>query len=243
MKSPYVAINTGDHKLEFEIERNGSIKVILDKKKIFMIPGWDAASMTPADLRRSIVHKFQVEVPRQREVETILRDLIKRSERQRHGRISEEVMSGAWVLVRDKKEIKRFLKKPSNRAILSSKDELMSVEYAMKHGVKLKKESVSESQMNPKVAKLVAKYKKLKTDDYQNRKGDYPQGGMPDSINVVGWQNEFSINLEFKNTSENIAIHWTTRLLGADAKKFKITAAQTGDYHNDWVTVTAEIIV
>lgn len=53
---------------------------------------------------------------------------------------TEAIMSGPWILVRGRKEIKRFLKKPSNREILSAKpdDEYMAVEYARRKGIKLK---------------------------------------------------------------------------------------------------------
>lgn len=89
------------------------------------------------------------------------------------------------------------------------------------------------------VEKLVKKYKKLQTNDYQNRGGNYPSSGIPDTIHVNGYKNEFFIEAAFKNTSEREAIKWMTRELGSAAKQFKISAHQDGDYKDDWVIGTA----
>lgn len=71
--------------------------------------------------------------------------------------------------------------------------------------------------------------------DYQNRKGNYPRGDIPDSSELLFDENsgEISLEFEFKNNSE-IATKWA-------AKNFPgktIDADDIGDYYGDWATVT-----
>lgn len=86
------------------------------------------------------------------------------------------------------------------------------------------------------VETLEDKLKALVTDDYQNRRGNYPKDGVADTIQY--WDNNLSF--EFKNTDERSAERWVKNFLsGKNLSPKKIKAEQTGDYQDDWVTVTA----
>jgi len=102
---------------------------------------------------------------------------------------------------------------------------------------------IQEAQLDPKVTALMSKYKKYKSDDYQKRGDRAPRSGIPDTIEVGGWQNEFFMTFTFKNTSQKTAEAWVKKLLGSEAKKFKIGSRQEGDYKDDWVAVEAGINV
>jgi hypothetical protein len=79
----------------------------------------------------------------------------------------------------------------------------------------------------------------LETNDYQNRKGDYPRDGVADSIQAYN----NGLAFEFKNTDEEQAKRWVKNFLrnkGLDDKLKGISSEQTGDYRDDWVTVDAK---
>jgi hypothetical protein len=104
------------------------------------------------------------------------------------------------------------------------------------------KESVNTFEMGIDEAKaekpenLEDKLKALETDDYQNRKGGYPRDGVADTIEY--W--DHSLSFEFKNTDERRAERWAKNFLsGKNLNPKKIEAEQSGDYHDDWVTVIA----
>lgn len=83
---------------------------------------------------------------------------------------------------------------------------------------------------------LEDKLKALETEDYQNRKGNYPKDGIADSISYYSMNLQF----EFKNTDNRTAERWVKNFLsGKNLSPNKINAEQTGDYQDDWVTVTA----
>ena len=55
--------------------------------------------------------------------------------------------------------------------------------------------------------------KKLETTDYQNRKkGAYPSSNVPDSIKFYDEEYGASLEIDFKNTSEQEAISWSETL-------------------------------
>lgn len=84
--------------------------------------------------------------------------------------------------------------------------------------------------------KLEAWLKSVETDDYQNRKGNYPRAGVPDSIQL--WDGHLSA--EFKNTDERTAKAWMERFCTNNGfKPKKVETEQTGDYRDDWVNATA----
>lgn len=86
------------------------------------------------------------------------------------------------------------------------------------------------------VETLEDKLKALATDDYQNRRGNYPKDGVADTIQY--W--DHNLSFEFKNTDERSAERWVKNFLsGKNLSPKKIKAEQTGDYQDDWVTVTA----
>ena len=85
----------------------------------------------------------------------------------------------------------------------------------------------------------------LETGDYQNRRGQYPTGGVPDTIDVYEHDNKVFVEFSFKNTSEISAERWVCNYLknkvGVDP--FKINAYQDGDYQNDWVVAQALYLI
>ncbi len=91
--------------------------------------------------------------------------------------------------------------------------------------------------------------KKLETADYQNRKGEYPSSNVPDSIKFYDETDGASLEIDFKNTSEQEAIDWFNSSKEVNiVNKFKanydikITAHQDGDYPDDWVKLTVKLI-
>ena len=91
--------------------------------------------------------------------------------------------------------------------------------------------------------------KKLETSDYQNRKGAYPSSNVPDSIKFSEEENGASLEIDFKNTSEQQAIDWFNSSKEVNiVNKFKanydikITAHQDGDYPDDWVKLIVKLI-
>ena len=83
---------------------------------------------------------------------------------------------------------------------------------------------------------LEDKLKALETEDFQNRKGNYPKDGIADSISYYN----MSLQFEFKNTDNRTAERWVKNFLsGKNLSPKKIKAEQTGDYQDDWVTVIA----
>ena len=91
--------------------------------------------------------------------------------------------------------------------------------------------------------------KKLETSDYQNRKGKYPSSNVPDSIKFSDETDGASLEIDFKNTSEQEAIDWFNSSKEANiVNKFKanynveITAHQDGDYPDDWVKLIVKLI-
>lgn len=83
---------------------------------------------------------------------------------------------------------------------------------------------------------LEDKLKALETDDYQNRKGNYPKDGVPDTIGY--WKG--TLAFEFKNTDERTGERWVKNFLsGKNLNPKTIKAEQSGDYQDDWITVIA----
>ena len=76
------------------------------------------------------------------------------------------------------------------------------------------------------------------TDDFQNRRGEYPRSGVPDTVNIY---NDEAV-LSFKNTSESFAKAWTQNHLNKIGQDWNhIDAFQDGDYNDDWVTVVVKL--
>jgi hypothetical protein len=96
---------------------------------------------------------------------------------------------------------------------------------------------------------LIKELKKLETADFQNRKGEYPKGGIPDSIKFVSNDDGAQLEFEFKNTNEQEAIDWFNSSKEVNiVNKFKanynieLNAHQDGDYPDDWVKLTVKLI-
>ena len=85
----------------------------------------------------------------------------------------------------------------------------------------------------------------LATNDYQNRRGQYPTGGVPDIIDVFERNGKVFIEFSFKNTSEISADRWVRNYLknkiGVDP--FNVDTYQDGDYQNDWVVTQAKYLI
>ena len=85
----------------------------------------------------------------------------------------------------------------------------------------------------------------LATNDYQNRRGQYPTGGVPDTIDVFERNSKVFIAFSFKNTSEISADRWVRNYLknkiGVDP--FNVDTYQDGDYQNDWVVSQAKYLI
>ena len=85
----------------------------------------------------------------------------------------------------------------------------------------------------------------LATEDYQNRRGQYPTGGVPDTIDVFERNNKVFIEFSFKNTSEISADRWVCNYLKnkIDVDPFKVSTYQDGDYQNDWVVTQVQYLI
>ena len=85
----------------------------------------------------------------------------------------------------------------------------------------------------------------LATNDYQNRRGQYPTGGVPDTIDVFERNSKVFIAFSFKNTSEISADRWVRNYLknkiGVDP--INIDTYQDGDYQNDWVVSQEKYLI
>ncbi|MCT7405240.1 hypothetical protein [Aliarcobacter cryaerophilus] len=96
---------------------------------------------------------------------------------------------------------------------------------------------------------LFKELKKLETSDYQNRKDKYPASNIPDTIKFQELNNGISVEFEFKNTSEQEALDWFNiskeSLIFNKYKtnyNLEIQARQDGDYPDDWVILTVNLI-
>ena len=85
----------------------------------------------------------------------------------------------------------------------------------------------------------------LATNDYQNRRGQYPTGGVPDTIDVFERNSKVFIAFSFKNTSEISADRWVRNYLknkiGVDP--INIDTYKDGDYQNDWIVSQAKYLI
>ena len=85
----------------------------------------------------------------------------------------------------------------------------------------------------------------LATEDYQNRRDQYPTSGVPDTINVFEYDNKIFVEFSFKNTSEFFADRWVCNYLKNkfDVYPFKINTYQNGIYQNDWVVTQVQYLI
>ena len=85
----------------------------------------------------------------------------------------------------------------------------------------------------------------LATEDYQNRRGQYPISDVPDTINVFEHDNKIFVEFSFKNTSEFFADRWVCNYLKNkfDVYPFKINTYQNGIYQNDWVVTQVQYLI
>lgn len=75
------------------------------------------------------------------------------------------------------------------------------------------------------------------TDDYQKRRGNYPKSNVPTSIDAYNDTLEFS----FKNTDEETDKKFVVSFCSKNGLVTKsISSCQDGDFHNDWIIVTAK---
>ena len=85
----------------------------------------------------------------------------------------------------------------------------------------------------------------LATEDYQNRRGQYPTSDVPDTINVFEYDNKIFVEFSFKNTSEFFADRWVCNYLKNkfDVYPFKVSTYQDGDYQDDWVVAQVQYLI
>ena len=85
----------------------------------------------------------------------------------------------------------------------------------------------------------------LATEDYQNRRDQYPTSDVPDTINVFEHDNKIFVEFSFKNTSEFFADRWVCNYLKNkfDVYPFKVSTYQDGDYQNDWVVTQVQYLI
>ena len=85
----------------------------------------------------------------------------------------------------------------------------------------------------------------LATNDYQNRRGQYPTADVPDTINVFEHDNKIFVEFSFKNTSEFFADKWVCNYLKNKfyVYPFKINTYQDGIYQNDWVVTQVQYLI
>ena len=85
----------------------------------------------------------------------------------------------------------------------------------------------------------------LVTEDYQNRRGQYPTSDVPDTINVFEHDNKIFVEFSFKNTSEFFADRWVCNYLKNkfDVYPFKVSTYQNGIYQNDWVVTQVQYLI
>lgn len=81
----------------------------------------------------------------------------------------------------------------------------------------------------------------MKTDDYQKRGNSYPREDIPDRIDF--WSSDMLMRVKFKNTFEDTAEKFVKGMLkkkGVSGNVKTIRTEQTGEFENDWVTVSVE---
>ena len=82
--------------------------------------------------------------------------------------------------------------------------------------------------------------KALNNSDFQNRNGNYPRSGVPDTI----YASDTDISFSFKNTSQSAAERWVRSYLsqnGFTVAPENVKSYQPGDYDDDWVDVSVNI--
>ena len=85
------------------------------------------------------------------------------------------------------------------------------------------------------------RYRQWVTEDFQNRRDNYPRSGIPDVIEVYDetrMLNRIVMILWFKNTPIENAVRWTKEFARRNSLPFtKVEGWQEGDYQDDWVMV------
>ena len=82
----------------------------------------------------------------------------------------------------------------------------------------------------------------LETEDFQNRRGNYPREGIPDTITFRDDGDRYRLTAAFKNTSVGVAKSWLSSYLsGEGLKPNEVTAnqAEYSGYLDDWVEAHA----
>jgi hypothetical protein len=82
--------------------------------------------------------------------------------------------------------------------------------------------------------------KALNNSDFQNRNGNYPRSGIPDTI----YASDTHISFSFKNTNQSAAERWVRNYLsqkGFTVAPENVKSYQSGDYDDDWVEVSVNI--
>ena len=80
----------------------------------------------------------------------------------------------------------------------------------------------------------------LATNDYQNRRGQYPTGGVPDTIDVFKRNGKIFIEFSFKNTSKISADRWVRNYL---KNKIGVDPFKVSIYQDDWVVAQVQYLI
>lgn len=89
---------------------------------------------------------------------------------------------------------------------------------------------------------VMERYRKWVTEDFQNRDGEYPRSGLPDTIEVypasVTTPKVPMMIMTFKNTSIRDGVDFARGFCQRNSLPAgRIEGYQDGDYHNDWIIV------
>ena len=103
--------------------------------------------------------------------------------------------------------------------------------------------------MKGELVPISKELEKLITNDYQDRKGEYPKSNIPDSIEVSEVGETIQINIDFKSTDEKSVNSWynsSQEKLVIDKFRIKFTIStkviQDGDYKDDCIQLQITLI-
>ena len=82
------------------------------------------------------------------------------------------------------------------------------------------------------------------TDDYQNREGNSPQSGVPDSVRVETWTGKTEVLFDFKSTSSeecNAFVEKWCKENGIEYSNIETFQGDDSEYENDWNTTSVTV--
>ena len=83
------------------------------------------------------------------------------------------------------------------------------------------------------------------TDDYQNREGNSPQSGVPDSVRVETWTGKTEVLFDFKSTSPEecnaFVEKWCKENGITEYSNIETFQGDDSEYENDWNTTSVTV--